>query len=130
MIKTAIDTDAIGKYIWNELYKLALKKDMTQTIIAKKIGSTPWYVSLMLTWKNSTKNIEKYWKIAEAIQVPRHEFDNIVEDAKRHVLGDLWWQADIDDESAISHLLGSAGNLPEARKEAKWFLEFVRNKYK
>lgn len=86
MIKTAIDTEAIGKYIWSELYRISSKNGITQTDIAKKMGSTPWYISLMLTGKNTTRNTETYWRIAETIPLTRKEFDQIVEDAKRKVL--------------------------------------------
>lgn len=41
MLKVAIDTEAIGKYIGNELYRISLKKNVVQADIAKRIGVTP-----------------------------------------------------------------------------------------
>jgi len=104
MIKTAVDTESIWKYIWNELYKISLKKGITQTDIAKKIWSTPWYVSLLLTWKNTTRNTDRYWAIAEAIPLSRAEFDKIVEDAMDKVLWNR--KAEVDPKVAFFSEVG------------------------
>lgn len=89
MIKTAIDTDLIGKHIWEELYRL-VSKHTDQSTVARKLWVKPNSISVYLTWKTTTRNIEQYWKIAEAIPISRSEFDRIVQEAKRKVLGDSW----------------------------------------
>jgi len=94
MIKTAIDTDAIGKYIWAELYKISTKKGITQTELSKKSWVQQSTISSYFYWKKTTKNVEQYYRIAEAIPLTRREFDQIVEDAKEKV---LWSKSNNDD---------------------------------
>ena len=93
MIKTAIDTESIWKHIWNELYRIITKTGSSQTDIAKKIWIKPNSVSVLLTWKVTTRNLEQYWRIAEAIPITRKEFDEIVQEAKEKVL----WKAPEED---------------------------------
>jgi len=90
MINPSIDTDTIGKHIWNELYRISSKKNITQTELEKKCWILQTTISAYFTGKKTTKNLEQYWRIAEAIPISRSEFDQIVDDAKRKVLGDMW----------------------------------------
>ena len=87
MIISAIDTKAIGKYIWNKIYLWMNKNNVTQTAVAEKLWINPNAVWVYLTWTTTTKNLEQYWRIAEKAWISRQEFDTIVDEAKKSVLG-------------------------------------------
>lgn len=86
MKKVLVDTDEIGKKIGLALYREFSKKNLTQTELAKKIWIRQSAVSWYFNWKVTTKNLDQYWKIAEAIPISQIEFDEIVEKAKAEVL--------------------------------------------
>lgn len=86
MKKALVDTDEIGKKIGLALYREFSKKNLTQTELAKKIWIRQSAVSWYFNWKVTTKNLDQYWKIAEAIPISRWRFDEIVEQAKAEVL--------------------------------------------
>lgn len=126
-IQTAIDYDQIGKKIWTSLYDIISKKNLTQTVIAEKIGVKVPSISVFLTGKKTTKNIDQYWKIAEAIPISRQEFDQIVESAKQEVLWiseqNSWTR--INRDMAISFLANdenvSENDIKQALQAIKLF---------
>ena len=113
-----------GKDIW-------LKQDTWAMKISEntKKEMTQWNLNSYLNWWRTSPDLEFYWKIAEAIPIKRSEFEKIIEESKKSVLG-FSQEVAIDDDIAIAHLLGNAWKLPEARKEALGFVEFLKNKYK
>lgn len=125
MIKPSVDTDLIGKFIWEELYRSVLKNNTDQTIIAKKLWIKPNWVSVYLTGKTTTRNIEQYWRIANAIPISRKEFDQIVEDAKVKVLW-IWTNPVInnDPDETIKFALNSKGWKQNDIDEMMNFMKF------
>lgn len=114
-----IDLDEIGKNIGLKLYLLLEKNGITQTELAEKMWVSVPAISVFLTGKKTTWNLEQYRKIAEAIPISRQEFDKIVETAKAEVLGfsghNSWT---VTDEVAYATLSRSYGMDEEDIKKA------------
>lgn len=122
-----IDLDEIGKNIGLKLYLLLEKNGITQTELAEKMWVSVPAISVFLTGKKTTWNLEQYRKIAEAIPISRAEFDKIVETAKAEVLGfsghNSWTK--IDRDMAISFLAHdenvSENDIKQALRAIKLF---------
>lgn len=124
-----IDLDEIGKNIGLKLYLLLEKNGITQTELAEKMWVSVPAISVFLTGKKTTWNLEQYRKIAEAIPISRAEFDNIVETAKAEVLGfsghNSWT---VTDEVAYATLSRSHGMDEEDIKKAIDIYKMYRKK--
>jgi len=128
LINPIIDTDSIGKYIWQKIYTISDKMGISQIEIAKKIWVSQANISAFFTGKRTTTNLDQYWRIAEAIPISRSEFDRIVEDAKRHVIGDLWWKnTNEDPDVAYATLARSYGVSPDDVKKAMEMYKLYKN---
>lgn len=124
-----INLDEIGKNIGLKLYLLLEKNGITQTELAEKMWVSIPAVSVFLTGKKTTWNLEQYRKIAEAIPISRKEFDQIVESAKKEVLGfsgqNSWAMT---DEVAYATLSRSHGMDEEDIKKAIDIYKMYRKK--
>ena len=124
-----IDLDEIGKNIGLKLYLLLEKNGITQTELAERMWVSVPAISVFLTGKKTTWNLEQYRKIAEAIPISRAEFDNIVETAKAEVLGfsghNSWT---VTDEVAYATLSRSHGMDEEDIKKAIDIYKMYRKK--
>lgn len=91
--------------------EVALKADMPETYLSGVLGTRP------------TNNAQVYRKISHAIGMSNSEFDNMVQEAQM----EAFWGGEADIDYALSSDLG---NNPDAINEVKWFLQFVKQKYK
>lgn len=117
-----VDFEKVSKAISRLLRSEIEKKGLQMKEVQTRTNFSQWRLSQVL-WSQPSKNLLVYQEIAEAIGLSEKQFDKIVEEAKQQV---FWvkWEPDMD--YALSSELW---NNPDAIKEVKWFMQFVKNKY-
>lgn len=123
MYTKAIDTDSIGKYIGVKLYRIALSRNVTQASICRALKVHTSYISSLMTGAKPTANMEKYWEIAREIGIGRDDFDALVVEARKYVLGT---QGRIGGYDSIKKTLEAMMFDDESVKEIMDFIRFKR----
>lgn len=117
-----VDFEKVSKAISRLLRSEIEKKWLQMKEVQTRTNFSQWRLSQVL-WSQPSKNLLVYQEIAEAIWLSEKQFEKIVEEAKQQV---FWvkWEPDMD--YALSSELG---NNPDAIKEVKGFMQFVKQKY-
>ncbi len=117
-----VDTEKVSRAISRLLRAEMEKKGLQMKEVQARTKFSQGRLSQVL-WSQPSRNLDVYRTIAHAIGLSDSVFEKIVEEAKQQV---FWvkWEPDMD--YALSSELG---NNPDAIKEVKWFMQFVKNKY-
>ncbi len=95
--------------------------------IAQKCGFNEQYLSWVLGTR-STNNEGVYMKIAHAIGLSNKDFQQIKADAHLRYLREKYPEA-LEKEGMKYALSSDLGDNPDAIKEVKGFMDFVKQKY-
>lgn len=92
IIDKSFDDLYFWRYLWRSIYAFILKNDLTIKEIELRTWIRQSYISGLLNWKRTTKNIEKYKTIALSAWFSEEQFYKLVEESRRKELENFIWK--------------------------------------
>lgn len=125
------DTEFIAKHIANGLRRFMSEKNISMTQVAEKLGVSIAVISTTVNGKSTSTNSERYEKIANAIGMPKAEFDSLVSEAKKHEFKNSHWtdinEAANEEPESVDAAFMARHHIPDAKKrDLMRFLQAIR----